>query len=58
VIDSHCHLADPVFAGDLEGVVSRALEAGLAGGLCVLALGNAAEMAQAERVRVLWPALR
>ena len=28
VIDSHCHLADEVFAGDLDGAISRAKEAG------------------------------
>lgn len=58
MIDSHCHLADPVFAGDLEAVVSRASEAGVSGGLCVLAFGNAAEAEQAARLRTLWPALR
>ena len=58
MIDSHCHLADPVFADDLEALVARALAAGVTGGLCVLALGDAAEAAQAARVRALWPALR
>ncbi|RPJ81093.1 MAG: TatD family deoxyribonuclease [Acidobacteria bacterium] len=58
MIDSHCHLADPAFAEDLEAVVSRAHEAGVEGGLCVLAFGSAAEMAQADGVRALWPSLR
>jgi len=30
VIDSHCHLSDKVFAGDLEGTIARAHEAGVA----------------------------
>ncbi len=29
MIDSHCHLADPKFAEDLNGVISRAAEAGV-----------------------------
>jgi TatD DNase family protein len=57
VIDSHCHLADPAYAGDLEAVVRRAHEAGVSGGLCILAFGDEAEARQAERVRALWPLL-
>ena len=29
MIDSHCHLADETFAGDLDAVVGRAKEAGV-----------------------------
>jgi TatD DNase family protein len=58
MIDSHCHLADPAFAGDLEAVVSRAMEAGVTGGLCVLAFDRAAEAEQGARARAAWPALR
>jgi len=58
MIDSHCHLADPAFAADLEAVISRAIEAGVAGGLCVLAFGSAAEAEQGARARAAWPALR
>ena len=36
VIDSHCHLADEAFAGDLEAVVRRAQDAGLTSALCIL----------------------
>ncbi len=36
LIDSHCHLADEVFAADIEAVVARARQAGVAGVLCVL----------------------
>jgi len=57
VIDSHCHLADEAFEGDLESVVRRAREAGLASALCVLASGDAKESAAAARVRELWPAV-
>jgi TatD DNase family protein len=57
VIDSHCHLADPAYAGDLEAVVRRAHEAGVSSGLCILAYGDEAEVRQAGRVRALWPAL-
>jgi len=57
VIDSHCHLADPAYAGDLEAVVQRAHEAGVSTGLCILAYGDEAEARQAARVRELWPAI-
>ncbi len=57
MIDSHCHLADPVYAGDLEAVVRRAHEAGVSTGLCVLAYGDEAEARQAELVLGLWPGL-
>jgi TatD DNase family protein len=57
VIDSHCHLADVVYADDLEEVVGRAHEAGVSDGLCILACGDRAEEAGAERVRTLWPSL-
>jgi TatD DNase family protein len=58
VIDSHCHLADPAFAGDLDAVVLRAREAGVSGALCVVGLGNDDEARQAVAVHHLWPALR
>jgi TatD DNase family protein len=58
VIDSHCHLADPAYAGDLEAVVSRAQEAGVSTGLCILAYGDVGELRQAERARGLWPDLQ
>ena len=58
VIDSHCHLADEAFAADLDAVVSRARAAGLERALVILAAGDAAEAAQAERLAALWPEAR
>ncbi len=58
MIDSHCHLADPDFAGDLEAVVSRARAAGLTRVLTILAAGDESETAQAARVASLWPDAR
>lgn len=58
MIDSHFHLADAVFRDDLEAVVSRAREAGLSGGLVILAAGDADEEAQAGRLLDLWDGVR
>jgi len=58
VIDSHCHLADEVFAADLDAVIARAREAGLERALTILSAGDEKEAAQAERVAALWPESR
>jgi TatD DNase family protein len=58
MIDSHCHLADNTFAGDLEAVVARAQAAGLERALVILAAGDEQEAAQARRVGQLWPGVR
>jgi TatD DNase family protein len=58
VIDSHCHLADETFSADLPEVIDRARRAGVAGALCILALGDAAEAERAARVAALWPEVR
>jgi TatD DNase family protein len=58
MIDSHCHLADETFAGDLEQVVARALDAGLERVLVILEAGNAKEREQAERLTHIWPDVR
>jgi TatD DNase family protein len=58
VIDSHCHLADEVFAPELESVVARARHAGLERALVILAAGDEREAAQARRVAGFWPEVR
>jgi TatD DNase family protein len=58
MIDSHCHLADDAFEGDLEAVVARAKAAGVRSVLCILAAGDAQEAARAARVRAIWPEAR
>jgi TatD DNase family protein len=57
MIDSHCHLADEAFAGDLEAVVDRARQAGLERAMVILEGGNTVESAQASRLQRLWPAV-
>src|SRR4051812_17921141 len=56
--DSHCHLADEVFAADLDAVVARARQAGLERAMVILEAGNASEAQQARRLEELWPAVR
>jgi len=58
VIDSHCHLADEVFAGDLDAVIARAKSAGLERVLVILEAGNGAEAAQARALDASWPEAR
>ncbi len=58
MIDSHCHLADEVFAADLEAVIARAKDAGLERVLTILAAGDDREEAQAHRVASIWPDCR
>lgn len=58
MIDSHCHLADEVFAADLAEVVARAQAAGLSAACCILAAGDAGEADRARQVRAAWPAVK
>lgn len=58
MIDSHCHLADEVFAADLAAVIARARDAGVERALVILSAGDPKESAQAERVEALWPDVR
>lgn len=58
MIDSHCHLADEVFAADLDAVIDRARQAGLERALVILAAGDEKEAAQARRIEDLWPDAR
>lgn len=55
LIDSHCHLADDAFAGDLAAVIGRAQAAGLAGALCILDATSDEELGRAAGVRAAWP---
>ena len=58
MIDSHCHLADETFAGDLDLVVDRAKAAGIERVLVILEAGNEPEAARAQRIETLWPEVR
>jgi TatD DNase family protein len=58
MIDSHCHLADEAFEGDVDAVVARAREAGLTAALVILSAGDEAEAARARKVRDAWGAVR
>jgi TatD DNase family protein len=58
VIDSHCHLADEAFAGDLPEVIARAKNAGVSRVMVILEGGNAGEAEQARRICDLWPDTR
>jgi TatD DNase family protein len=58
MIDSHCHLADEAFAGDLEAVATRAREAGVSAALCILSADEPAELDRLRRVQEAWPAVR
>jgi TatD DNase family protein len=58
LVDSHCHLADEAFVGDLEAVVARAGSAGVSHALCILAADEPDEMVRAATVKTAWPAVR
>jgi TatD DNase family protein len=57
VVDSHCHLADEAFSGDLTDVVARATAAGVGRVLCILSADDVEEVARARRVADAWPAV-
>ncbi len=57
-IDSHCHLADDAFKGDVVAVVERARDAGAPTVLCILDAGSAEEQRRAGTLRDLWPDVR
>lgn len=58
MIDSHCHLADEVFAADADAAVARAIGAGVTGALCILDAGHAVERARAAELAGRWAGLR
>jgi len=55
VIDSHCHLADPAFAADLDAVISRARAAGVEQALVILEAGDLHQASQARQIAMAWP---
>jgi len=58
MIDSHCHIAGPEFAGDLIAVIERARAAGLAHALVILAADDESEVEQGRAVAAAWDAVR
>ncbi len=58
MIDSHCHIAGPEFAGDLDDVVARARAAGVSSALVILAADDDPELVQAKEVEARWPDVR
>jgi TatD DNase family protein len=58
MIDSHCHIAGPEFATDLDAVIARAQTAGLAHAFVILAADDEAELERAAAVATCWPAVR
>lgn len=57
MIDSHCHLADDVFAADAGDVVARAAAAGVEAAICILDATTGVELDRVDALRALWPAL-
>jgi TatD DNase family protein len=58
VIDSHCHIAGPEFAADLDEVIARATAAGVTHALVILAADDEPEIAQAAAVSSRWAGVR
>jgi len=58
MIDSHCHIAGPEFAADLELVIARARDAGISRAFVILAADDDPELRQATAVSTLWPEVR
>ena len=58
MIDSHCHIAGPEFAGDLDDVIARATAAGVTHALVILAADDESEIAQAREVSSRWGGVR
>jgi TatD DNase family protein len=58
LVDSHCHIAGPEFADDLDEVIARATAAGVTRALVILAADDEPELAQAETVAARWAGVR
>jgi Tat protein secretion system quality control protein TatD with DNase activity len=57
-IDSHCHIAGPEFADDLDAVIARALAAGVTHALVILGADDQPEIEQARTVAAKWNGVR
>jgi TatD DNase family protein len=58
LVDSHCHIAGPEFAADLDQVVERAQAAGVGRAFVILAADDEPELRQAEEVKSRWREVR
>ncbi len=58
LVDSHCHIAGPEFADDLNQVIARAREAGVGRAFVILAADDQPELAQANQVSARWSDVR
>jgi TatD DNase family protein len=58
LVDSHCHIAGPEFAGDLDQVIERARAAGVSRAFVILAADDEPELRQAEEVSSRWDDVR
>jgi TatD DNase family protein len=58
LVDTHCHIAGPEFVDDLEAVIGRARDAGLAHAFVILAADDEPELKQAAEVSARWPDVR
>ena len=57
-IDSHCHIAGPEFADDLDAVIARATAAAVTHVLVILAADDQPEIEQARTVAEKWTGVR
>jgi TatD DNase family protein len=58
LVDTHCHIAGPEFADDLDEVIGRARAAGLVYAFVILAADDDAELRQAAEVASRWAEVR
>jgi len=58
LVDSHCHIAGPEFAEDLDQVITRAQDAGVRRAFVILAADDQPELQQANAVSARWADVR
>ena len=58
LVDSHCHIAGPEFAEDLDQVITRAQDAGVRRAFVILAADDQPELQQANAVSTRWADVR